>query len=184
MPAPDGTISIALDFDGSLVEANVSPPRWRPRAREFIVGAATAGARLWLYSCRCAIACGLPGAGPWDADDFWRSGRLPADIEMGWSLFEEMRTFLEAEGVWTLMTPWTLPGKPLADIYADDKAEPPDWSRLASELGVRLAHAIQGGPGATVPQPAAPGTAGAPGGGAPRPARDAPTAAPGLRLRP
>src|SRR5215831_4146274 len=130
MPAADGTIWIALDFDGSLVEANVMPLRWRPRAKEFILGAYAAGVRMWLYSCRCAVACGLPTAAPWDADDFWRSGRVPADIEMAWQLYEEMRAFLEAEGVWSLMTPWTLPGKPLCDIFADDKAEPPDWSRL------------------------------------------------------
>lgn len=160
MPAPDGSISIALDFDGSLVEANVTPLRWRPRAKEFVIGAAAAGVRLWLYSCRCAIACSLPTSSPWEADDFWRSGRVPADAEIGWAMFEEMRGFLDAEGVWLLVTPWTLPGKPFADILADDKAEQPDWARLAAELGIPLApifpagvdsaHAQQGGSAADV----------------------------------
>lgn len=147
MPAADGTISLALDFDGSLVEKDVSPLRWRPRAREFVIGAAAAGYKLWILSCRCTPAGSLVDANPWDADDFWRTGRAPADIERSWELLEEMRRFLEAEGVWDLVQLWTLPGKPFADVYADDKAEPPDWYRLGGELGVNFGHAIPGRPG-------------------------------------
>lgn len=164
MPGPDGVISLALDFDGSLVEGD-QPLRWRRGAKEFIRGAAAAGIKLVLFSCRCAPACGLADTGPWDADDFWRTGRVSEVFETSWRLRMEMRAFLEVEGVWTLMTPWELPGKPLADIYADDKADLPDWLRLAGELGVHLLpafpaaplpgvsspHAEQGGPGQTFP---------------------------------
>lgn len=142
MPAPDGSITVALDFDGSLAEANVSPLRWRPKAKEFVLGAAAAGIKLVLFSCRCAVSCNLAESSPWEADDFWRTGRVPAEIEVSWQLYEEMRAFLEAEGVWALMTPWTLPGKPFFDILGDDKAEAPNWDRLASELGVHLATAF------------------------------------------
>jgi hypothetical protein len=145
VPGPDGSISIALDFDGSLVEANVTPLRWRPHAKEFVLGAAAAGIKQWLYSCRCAVACNLVEANPWEPDEFWRTGNVSTEIETSWALYEEMRAFLEAEGIWQLVTPWTLPGKPFADIIADDKAEAPDWGRLAAELGVHLAPAFPGG---------------------------------------
>ena len=157
MPATDGTISVCLDFDGSLVEKDVAPLRWRPKAKEFVVGAAAAGLKLWLYSCRCTAAPNLPDLNPWDADDFWRTGRVNPDVEKSWALYDEMRAFLEIEGVWGLVTPWTSPGKPFADVYADDKAETPDWYRLAGELGVRLAHAYPvGDPAHVQPGPRPP----------------------------
>lgn len=144
MPASDGTISLALDLDGSLVEKDVTPLRWRPKAKEFVLAASAAGFKLWLYSCRCAIACVLVDAEPWDADDFWRSGRASPDVEKSLELFEEMRSFLVAEGVWHLMTAWTAPGKPFADFICDDRSELPDWGRLAQELGLPLGHAYPG----------------------------------------
>ncbi len=181
----DGTSSVALDFDGSLVEDHVLPLRWRRGAKEFVVAAAAAGVRMWVHSCRCAVACNLSTVSPWDAEEFWRSGRVAADIETSWAHFEEMRVFLEVEGVWAFLTPWTLPGKPFADLYVDDKAELPDWYRLAGELGVRLGHAIQGGPGTIVPErrPGPAGSGGAPGSAS---AGGADSAAPpgGLRLHP
>lgn len=145
MPAPDGTISLAIDFDGTLVEKDVQPLRWRPKAKEFVIGAAAAGFRQWLWSCRCASAANLVDSTPWDAEDFWRSGRVSADVAEGWRLYAEMRDFLEAEGVWALLQPWTLPGKPQCDAYIDDKGEAPDMYRLARELGVPLANAHPGG---------------------------------------
>ncbi len=184
MPAADGTVWISLDFDGTCVEPG-DPLRWRPRAKEFILGAAAAGVRIWLFSCRCAPACGLPEASAWEADDFWRSGRVPEWLEVSWRLYEEMRAFLEAEGVWGLMTPWTLPGKPLCDAFIDDKAEAPDFHRLAAELGVHLApayplgvsspHAVTGTAPAdarvgSIAVPAGPGAGGAPGSPDPVPA--------------
>lgn len=140
MPGPDGLISLALDFDGSLVEAHVHPLRWRSGAREFVIGAARSGIKLWLHSCRCTVvgAQEMPG----DAQEFWRSGRVPGDVAYSWDLHEEMRLFLEAEGVLDLVELWTAPGKPICDAYADDRAERPDWLVLAGELGVVLSHEV------------------------------------------
>lgn len=138
MPDLDGNLSIGLDFDGSLVEDRLFPFRWRKGAREFVVGAAAAGLKLWLHSCRCTPVGvrELPG----DAEDFWRAGRVPDDVETSWRLREEMVAFLKAEGVWGLVSPWDAPGKPICDYYADDRAELPDWIVIAGEIGVRLAY--------------------------------------------
>lgn len=145
------TVTIALDFDGSLVEGHSKPLRWRPRAKDFVLAAAGAGIRLWLHSCRCAAVVALDKELPGDPEAFWRFGRVPEDLEYSWSLYEEMRAFLELEGVWGLMTPWTLPGKPIADLYPDDLGERPDWLALAGELGVALGHADEGGASQVVP---------------------------------
>lgn len=156
MPSPDGVLSVALDFDGSLVEGDPGGPlRWRRSAREFIVAAAGAGIRLYLHSCRC-VPVGvreLPG----DADEFWRTGRVPADAETSWALREQMEAFLRAEGVRHLVEPWDAPGKPLADFYPDDKGERPDWVVLAGELGVRLAYGVRPPELGSMGAPAAPG---------------------------
>lgn len=159
MPASDGTVSLAIDFDGTLVEKDVAPLVWRPKAKEFLLGATGQGYKLWLLSCRCAPACNLPDSNPWDADDFWRAGRVNPEIEKSWQLYAEMRDFLTREGVWTLVTPWTMPGKPYADFIIDDKSELPDFYRLAGELGVRLANAYPVGDPAHV-QPGRSATAG------------------------
>jgi hypothetical protein len=163
MPGPDGVLSCALDFDGSLVELHVHPLKWRHGAKEFIVAAAAAGIRLVLFSCRCAVV-GLREL-PGDADDFWRAGRVPADVEKSWSLREEMVAFLKAEGVWGLFVPWDAPGKPLVDYFADDRFERPDWIVLAGELGVRLVHGVQPGLASPMgaPGPAAAGVVTIPG---------------------
>lgn len=156
MPGPDGVLTVACDFDGSLVEPHSKPLVWRGRAKDFILACAAAGIRLWLHSCRCQVAVALEMELPGDAEGFWRYGRVPEDVEYSWGLYEEMRAFLEAEGVWGLLTPWTSPGKPIADLYADDLAERPDWLALAGELGLALQHAQQGGDRPVVTQGVAP----------------------------
>lgn len=135
---PEHVLTLALDFDGSLVESHSKPLTWRPRAKDFVLAAAAAGIRLWIHSCRCAPAVALEKELPGDAEGFWRYGRVPEDVEYSWGLYEEMRAFLEDEGVWSLMTPWTSPGKPIADMMVDDLGESPDWIRLAGELGLSL----------------------------------------------
>lgn len=140
----DEPIALALDFDGSLVEAHSQPLRWRPRAKDFVIAAAAAGMKLWLHSCRCQVAVALERELPGDPESFWRFGRVPEDVEYSWQLFEEMRAFLQAEGVWHLLTPWTLPGKPIAMMYPDDLGERPDWLALSGELGLALGHADEG----------------------------------------
>lgn len=177
MPGPGGLITVALDFDGSLVEDKVSPPRWRRGAKEFILGAASSGIRLILHSCRNTVVGyqEMPG----DAREFWRSGRVPPDIEYSWQLREELRGFLEVEGVLGLVEIWEAPGKPIADYYADDRAERPDWLVLAAELGVSLRHEVGRsqavGGAVVVAAPGAPATGG--GGPAPGPEPAAPVPA-------
>ena len=39
-------VTLAIDFDGTLVEANVQPLRWRSNAREFVVAAARSGIQI------------------------------------------------------------------------------------------------------------------------------------------
>ncbi len=126
--------SVALDFDGSLVEAE-PPLRFRPGAREFIVAAAGDGVRMWLHSCRCAP---FRDAVLGDAEEFYRTGAVPEATLIDWQLFEEMRLFLRMDGVWDLLEVWASPGKPMADLFVDDKLHPPDWLAVASSLGVRL----------------------------------------------
>lgn len=135
---PDHVLTLALDFDGSLVEAHSKPLRWRPRAKDFVLACAAAGMKLWVHSCRCAPACILDRELPGEPEAFWRFGQVPPDVEYSWALAEEMRVFLESEGVWPLVQLWTSPGKPIADIYPDDLSERPDWLALAGELGVAL----------------------------------------------
>lgn len=148
---PDHVLTLALDFDGSLVVAHSQPLQWRPRAKDFLVAAAGAGIKLWLHSCRCQVAVALDKELPGDPEGFWRFGRVPEDVEYSWGLYEEMRAFLEAEGVWGLLQPWTQPGKPIADMYPDDLGERPDWLALSGELGLALGHAVQGGASQVVP---------------------------------
>lgn len=175
-PRADRALVAALDFDGSLVEAHSQPLRWRPRAKDFILGAAAAGVKLIVHSCRNTVACILDRELPGDVDAFWRFGQAPGDVEYSWALADEMRAFLEVEGVWSLVELWTAPGKPIADMYPDDLSERPDWLALAGELGIGLPHADEGraeavgGQGiivATVPAP-----------GAVSPATDAPASSP------
>lgn len=161
IPTPGTVLTLAVDFDGTLVEHDVMPLRWRPGAKAFLLGAAAAGAKIWLHSCRAAAACIFDRVMPGDADEFWRSGRVQEDVAISWRLLSEMRAFLEAEGVWGLVQVWALPGKPIAWHYIDDLAELPDWPRIAAELGVQLpvvnsTHADQRGATPLVPAPGIP----------------------------
>lgn len=112
--------------------------KWRRGAREFVVGAAQSGVRVWIHSCRCAPV-GLRDE-PADEEEFWRSGAVAGDLAATWALRREMVDFLAAEGVLPLVELWEAPGKPLADRYVDDRLAPPDWVVVAAELGVRLEH--------------------------------------------
>lgn len=175
MPGPDGLLTVAIDFDGSMVEDHQQPLRWRPGAREFILAASASGIRLVVHSCRCTLVGyqDMPG----DAEEFYRSGRVPGQVEYSWGLREEMNAFLEAEGVRQLVQIWEAPGKPIAEIYADDRSEQPDWFVLAAELGVRLPNGLQGPP-PVGPAPVPPGNGGGRP-GAPSHASPAPASAPG-----
>jgi len=138
--------TVAIDFDGTLVDSDMGVLRWRPGALEFLIAAPASGIRLRLHSCRCSAADNLAQSmtAEIDALTFWRTGQPPTQVLVSWMLYEEMRTFLAVAGVLQLLEIWTGPGKPLADIYVDDRAEKPDWLALAQELGVALIHGEQG----------------------------------------
>lgn len=111
----------AIDFDGTLVRRGGPPLRWRRGAKEALRRMVAAGHRLILHSCRCNP--------PQDEEDAKR--------------YEEMIAFLQAEGALVLFAEvWQSPGKPIADVYIDDRAEPPEWFALAGEFGLPLEHGI------------------------------------------
>lgn len=141
---PHTTYRVGLDFDGSLTEGyeQGKPLAWRPGAHDFIVGAAAAGIQLIVHTCRATLVAYEEQPG--EVEEFYRTGTVPEPVRYSWKLRRELYEFLAREGVLDLVTVWDQPGKPLCDIYADDRGERPDWIRLAEELGVDLAHGQRG----------------------------------------
>lgn len=128
-------VVLAVEFDGALVVAGERPLRWRLGAREFVLGAAAAGVRLVLHSARAATA---PQVFPGDAEEFYATGRALVEFEAQWALFDEMRAFLQVEGVWGLLEVWQAPGKPAADRYLDARGAPPNFVEVAAEMGIQI----------------------------------------------
>lgn len=131
-------IRIAVDFDGTVAEGR--PLRLRHGAREALQAIRRAGNRLILYSARSTPPSEI--ADPAEVERFYLRGEVPVRATDQWALFEEMRTFLTAEGLWSAFDEvWQAPGKPHAELFIDDLAEQPDWPALTRELGVISAHA-------------------------------------------
>jgi len=117
---------LGVDFDGTLVEEGVRPLRWRPGARE---------ALLSLKAARHELGPGP--AAQLEAEEFWRVGLVPRDVEDHWARFGEMQAFLVAEGCWDLFDAvWQSAGKPPCDAFIDDRLEPPDWVTVRRQFGV------------------------------------------------
>lgn len=141
---------LAVDFDGTIVDREM---RLRPGAAEALLALRAMGHVLILHSCRCntldTIGVTAPDVA---AEEFYATGRVAADVSDQWDRFEEMRAALEAAGLWGLFDEvWQRPGKPIADMYLDDRAELPDWVAVARDFGLRSGHE-QGRPG-SVGQP-------------------------------
>ncbi len=133
-------MKVAVDFDGSLVET-VAPLRWRPGALEAIVRLHQEGHLLVLHSCRCNPVDISPLADI-DAVEFYRTGAVSPGVMAQWERFDEMRRFLQEQRAWYLFAEiWQSPGKPIADLYLDDRSEFPDWSSVAGSFGLRSMHA-------------------------------------------
>lgn len=137
-------LTISVDFDGTLIQPGGGtvlyggrvPLSWRPGAKEGLVAMAAAGHRLVLHSCRCNPIDPVldPSA---EAAAFYRWGTPPESAAQRWAAFGEMKAFLMMEGVWGLFAEvWQAPGKPIAEVYIDDRAESPDWRSLAAEFGI------------------------------------------------
>lgn len=129
--------TLAIDFDGTLVEKG-EPLRWRAGARDGLISLASAGHHLILHSCRCNPID--PTFDPaLEVAAFYRSGITPESARARWEAFGEMRDFLKGEGAWPLFAEvWQQPGKPLCEMFIDDRSEPPNWVALSREFGVRL----------------------------------------------
>ncbi len=119
---------VGLDFDGTLVEEG-EPLRWRPRGRDLVLALISAGHTLVLHTGRSTALQGVgsrAGARQ-EADETWRTGKVPTDVESQWRRFADMRAFLQREGVWGAFAEvWQRAGKPHCDVYVDDRALLPD----------------------------------------------------------
>lgn len=126
-------LKLAIDFDGTLVEKD-EPLRWRPGAKEALIRFSAAGHQLILHSCRCNTMPLTPNTAV-ERERFYATGESHPDVLEHFERFEAMQAFLKREGVWEILRPWQEPGKPLADRYIDDRAEPPNWRMLLGEFG-------------------------------------------------
>ena len=126
-------LRICVDFDRTLADGPTL--HLRPGAAEAIRVFKAAGHHLTLHSARSTP----DGAAPVledEASRFWQYGEVPARTRYQWQLFEEMREFLKAVGLWDAFDDvWTSPGKPLCDQFIDDLAIPPDWALLGKQFG-------------------------------------------------
>lgn len=130
---------LGVDFDETLVERG-PPISWRPQAREVLKALRAAGHQLVLYTGRATPrhALGESPAARLEADEFWRTGQAPADMDLHWRMYADMRDFLQREGCWDLFdVVWQRAGKPaMCDYFIDDKAILPDWLAVWRQLGV------------------------------------------------
>ena len=125
-------LRIAIDFDRTLADGPTL--HLRPGAAEAIRAFKAVGHHLTLHSARSTP----DGAAPVLEDEaarFWQYGEIPARTKFQWDLFDEMRAFLKAVGLWELFDDvWTSPGKPLCDQFIDDLVLPPDWALLKKQF--------------------------------------------------
>ena len=125
-------LRICIDFDRTLADGPTL--HLRPGAAEAILAFKAVGHHLTLHSARSTP----DGAAPVLEDEaarFWQYGEIPARTKFQWDLFDEMRAFLKAVGLWELFDDvWTSPGKPLCDQFIDDLVLPPDWALLKKQF--------------------------------------------------
>lgn len=126
-------LRLAIDCDKTLCDG--PPLRLRSGAVDALRAFKAAGHHLTLHSARSTP----DGAAPVLEDEagrFWQYGEIPARTLFQWNLFDEMRTFLKANGIWEMFDEiWSSPGKPLADVFIDDLSVPPDWGILKRQFG-------------------------------------------------
>lgn len=138
---------VVVDFDGTVVEADASPPRLLSGAREGLLALRRAGHVLLLCSAR-ANRASLEDP---RLDPLVRAGvrRAPTpsawERERAWSLarYREMCAFVSRElpGVFHAIDDG-MQGKPIADLYLDDRAlrmgpgpGAVGWARVAEAFG-------------------------------------------------
>lgn len=144
MPDPMGRVVFAVDFDGTLVQPDLEGVlQWVPGALEFLRGAVGIN-KIIIHSCRLTLR--TDGAGVGDAEYYWRTGQIASQYLLdGWAMRQQLVATLQAVGLLDQVELWESPGKPLADVYVDDRSEKPDWYVLAREFGVDLSNAARTG---------------------------------------
>lgn len=145
MPDPAGRVVFAIDFDQTLVQPDLEGVlQWRPGALEFLRATYDAGIKVIIHSCR--LTPHTDGSGAGDADYYWRTGVIVSEFLLeGWRMRMQLVATLQAVNLLDMVELWEAPGKPLADVYVDDKSEKPDWYALAREFGVDLRYAARTG---------------------------------------
>lgn len=142
---------IAVDYDGTVVEdgAPLDPPKVRAGAKAALVALRRAGHVLVLFSCRSNAAHRLN----WRLNPLWTEAIIPfdeADWERQREIWEAMHQLMikhveeELPGVFHVVDQG-LQGKPVADVYLDDRAfrmSRRSWPEVAMlygepEVGVR-----------------------------------------------
>lgn len=114
-------LRVAYDFDSTLVVGQ--PLRWRLGARERLLSEKESGNYLILHSARCNPMDPSPSLAD-EIAGFYEFGTVNPRITDQWARFDEMRAFLQGEGVWSMFDEvWQAPGKPTADAFYDDKCE-------------------------------------------------------------
>lgn len=138
---------ISIDYDGCVVEevGLGTPHALRDGAADGLRALKESEHVLILHSVRCSapindeIVCGR----------LYPGGKIPTGLPRSVAesirYFEEMRSFLRSQNLWTVEEGgvfdlvWRLPGKPYADVYADDRAinmrAKDAWRSLAFVLG-------------------------------------------------
>lgn len=120
--------TIVLDLDGTLITnkwPNIGD--WQPGAIEACQRLHAKDIRLVVFSARLS---------PFDPFTF--KERNPAQVE---TAIRAVREMLDEAGL-TYVDIWTLPGKPGATVYVDDRAEryhgrPGSWRALTDKLIIR-----------------------------------------------
>jgi hypothetical protein len=63
---------------------------------------------------------------------------VPQAVTESWAWGNGLRDFLEREKLAGAVEVWDQPGKPMATVYLDDRAQFPDFASMAAELGLSL----------------------------------------------
>lgn len=127
------SLAVAIDFDGTIFPKGAT--ELNPDAVKVIKILKNKGYHLILHSCRCNPVDFAPSQ-PDEIEQVYRSGFVPERVETQWERFNEMREMLKAAKIWDLFNEvWQSPGKPVADLYIDDRSTGPNWASIYREFG-------------------------------------------------
>lgn len=128
------SLSIGIDFDGTMTRGNGSSPIL-PEVAPVLAALKLAGHHLVLHSARCTPADPAPPLED-EAARFYATGEVPPRVTDQWARFDDMRAALKLAGLWELFDEiWQAPGKPHCDIFVDDRLEEPNWPLIGREFG-------------------------------------------------